>query len=153
MELARIRRVVMFACPNNGSELFLLLRRSLLGVIGSYQERQLRPLQASVQEAQRRVMTGIVHARHVSNDRCPIPFMAYVGESDNVVLPSSALGVFPEAAVLPGDHLSVIKPGPDGRLVRALRTNLERALVEPYPEEPVSGMPRRGQLDAHGGTF
>ncbi|MFJ9009304.1 esterase/lipase family protein [Streptomyces canus] len=152
-ELARIRRVVMFACPNNGSELFLLLRRSLLGVIGSTQERELRPLQASVQEAQRRVMTGIVHARHVSNDRCPIPFMSYAGESDNVVSPSSAVGVFPEAAVLPGDHFSVIKPGADGRLVRALRTNLDKALREPFPEESVSGAPTHAQSGARGEEF
>ncbi|MEU6347731.1 alpha/beta fold hydrolase [Streptomyces sp. NPDC047072] len=152
-ELARIRRVVMFACPNNGSELFLLLRRSLMGVIGNNQERELRPLQASVQEAQRRVMTGIVHARYVSSDRCPIPFMSYAGESDNVVSHSSAVGVFPEAAVLPGDHFSVIKPGPDGRLVRALRGNLDKALLEPFPEESVSGAPTHAHSGARSEEF
>lgn len=76
-ELARIRRVVMFACPNNGSELFLLLRRGLMGVTRNSQERELRPLQASVQETQRRVMTGVVHAQYVSRDRCPIPVVSY----------------------------------------------------------------------------
>ncbi|MEW1825395.1 alpha/beta fold hydrolase [Streptomyces sp. NPDC088196] len=152
-ELARIRRVVMFACPNNGSELFLLLRRSLMGVVGINQERELRPLQASVQEAQRRVMTGIVNARYVSNDRCPIPLMLYAGESDKVVSPPSAVSVFPEAAVLPGDHFSVIKPGPDGRLLRAMLGNLEKALLEPFPEESVSGAPTHARSVARGEEF
>ncbi|MEU9167383.1 alpha/beta fold hydrolase [Streptomyces sp. NPDC048420] len=152
-ELARIRRVVMFACPNNGSELLLLVRRSLRGGIVNIQERELRPLQASVQEAQRRVVTGIVHAQYVSSDRCPIPFMSYAGESDNVVSHSSAVSVFPEAAVLPGDHFSIIKPGLDGRLVRALRNDLDKALGEPFPEESVSGAPTHAQSGARGEEF
>jgi pimeloyl-ACP methyl ester carboxylesterase len=152
-ELARIRRVVMFACPNNGSELFLLLRRGLMGVARNSQERELRPLQASVQETQRRVMTGIVHAQYVSRDRCPIPVVSYAGESDNVVSPSSAVSVFPESAVMPGDHFSVIKPGEDGRLLRALLGNLEKALQEPFPEESISSAPTYSQVGAHGEEF
>lgn len=152
-ELARIRRVVMFACPNNGSELFLLLRRGLMGVTRNSQERELRPLQSSVQEAQRRVMAGIVHARYVSRDRCPIPIVSYAGESDNVVSPSSAVSIFPESAVVPGDHFSVIKPTPDGRLMRALLGNLEKALLEPFPEESISSTPTHPQGGAQKEEF
>ncbi|MCX5252799.1 hypothetical protein OOK27_01240 [Streptomyces canus] len=152
-DLARIRRVVMFACPNNGSELFLLLRRGLMAVVRNKQERELRPLQASVQDAQRRVMTGIVNAGYLSSDRCPIPFMLYAGESDNVVSPASAVSVFPEAAVLPGDHFSVIKPGLDGRLVRALQVNLDKALREPFPKEPVSSASGPAHWEAQGKDF
>ncbi|WP_328751252.1 alpha/beta fold hydrolase [Streptomyces sp. NBC_00285] len=152
-DLARIRRIVMFACPNNGSELFLLLRRSLMAVLRNKQERELRPLQASVQDAQRRVMTGIVNAGYMSSDRCPIPFMLYAGESDNVVSPTSAVSVFPEATVLPGDHFSVIKPGPDGRLVRALLGNLDKALREPVPKELVLSAPAFAQWEAQGKDF
>jgi pimeloyl-ACP methyl ester carboxylesterase len=51
-ELLRIRRVVMFACPNSGSEIFLTLRRAALAW-SHPQERQLRPLDEAVSEAQR----------------------------------------------------------------------------------------------------
>lgn len=153
-ELARIRRVVMFACPNNGSELFLLLRRGLMGVTRNTQERELRPLQASVQETQRRVMTGVVHAQYLSRDRCPIPVVSYAGESDNVVSPSSAVSVFPDSAVMPGDHFSVIKPRGDGRLLRALQGNLEKALNEAFPEkEAAVEAPPQAQSDASGDYF
>lgn len=121
-ELARIRRLVMLACPNNGSDLFLLARRGLMPLTRNRQERELKPLQTSVLETQRRVIDGIVRAPDISADRCPIPIVAYAGESDNVVVPASAAGFFPETGVLPGDHFSVIRPaGPDSRIVHAVR--------------------------------
>ncbi|MFF8842103.1 alpha/beta fold hydrolase [Streptomyces sp. NPDC015127] len=136
-ELARLRRLVMFACPNNGSDLFLLARRGLIPMTRNSQERELKPLQTSVLETQRRVIDGIVRAPHVSSDRCPIPIVAYAGESDNVVVPSSAAGFFPETGVLPGDHFTIIRPkGPDSRIVHAMRKELARALAEPFPVEP-----------------
>lgn len=136
-ELARIRRLVMLACPNNGSDLFLLARRGLMPLTRNRQERELKPLQTSVLETQRRVIDGIVRAPDASSDRCPIPIVAYAGESDNVVVPASAAGFFPETGVLPGDHFSVIRPtGPDSRIVHAMRKELGRALTEPFPVEP-----------------
>nr|WSX77055.1 alpha/beta fold hydrolase [Streptomyces sp. NBC_00899] len=136
-ELARIRRLVMLACPNNGSDLFLLARRGLMPLTRNRQERELKPLQTSVLETQRRVIDGIVRAPDISADRCPIPIVAYAGESDNVVVPASAAGFFPETGVLPGDHFSVIRPaGPDSRIVHAVRRELARALAEPFPAEP-----------------
>ncbi|MFP3990039.1 alpha/beta hydrolase family protein [Streptomyces sp. E11-3] len=110
-ELARIRQIVMFACPNSGSELALTLRRALWrGRNG--QERQLRPVNAAVTEAQRTVFNRVVHARAVTASSCPIPIKAYAGETDNVVTPASARSVFPHAdvGVLPGDHFTIIRP-------------------------------------------
>lgn len=136
-DLPKIRRLVMFACPNNGSDLFLLARKGVIPMTRNTQERELKPLQTSVLETQRRVLDGIVMATDVSRDRCPIPVVAYAGESDNVVVPSSAAGFFPETGVLPGDHFSVIRPiGSEGRLVHAVRKELARALAEPFPVEP-----------------
>ncbi|MER7728967.1 alpha/beta fold hydrolase [Streptomyces sp. NPDC096323] len=145
-ELARIRRLVMFACPNNGSDLFLLARRGLIPMTRNSQERELKPLQTSVLETQRRVIDGIVRASEVADTSCPIPIVAYAGESDNVVVPSSAAGFFPETGVLPGDHFSVIKPiGPNSRLVHAVAKELARALAEPFPVErqPEADIPHR----------
>ncbi|GGT56847.1 hypothetical protein GCM10010271_70790 [Streptomyces kurssanovii] len=139
-DLAKIRRLVMFACPNNGSDLFLLARKGLIPMTRNTQERELKPLQTSVLETQRRVLDGIVRSMDVSRDRCPIPIVAYAGESDNVVVPSSAAGFFPETGVLPGDHFSVIRPsGPDSRLIHAVRKELARALAEPFPPEHEPG--------------
>ena len=54
LDLGKIRRVVLLACPNNGSELLLLFRKS--AKFWSHpQERELRPLAASIVDVQRRV--------------------------------------------------------------------------------------------------
>ncbi|QHY99749.1 Alpha/beta hydrolase family protein [Streptomyces sp. S4.7] len=85
-ELARISRVVMFACPNSGSELALTLRRALWRR-GHAQERQLRPIHAAVTEAQRTVLTRVVHARSVTANSCPLPVTAFAGETDGAPAP------------------------------------------------------------------
>ncbi|WP_326811791.1 hypothetical protein OIE62_13810 [Streptomyces scopuliridis] len=107
-DLARIRRIVLFACPNNGSQFALTLRRRWLG--WNPQERQLRPLDALVTDAQRIVINQVVHAREVTGSTCPIPITAYAGESDGIVTPASARSVFPDNGGLPGDHSTVIRP-------------------------------------------
>ena len=149
-ELARIRSVVMFACPNNGSEFMLLLRRTLLPMLGgNRQEPELRPISAAVLEAQRRVLSGIVHAQSLSANECPIPLVAYAGEEDNIVTPASAMSVFPEAAVLPGDHFSIVRTDIGYRAVDTLKGRLRKALTEPFPdvdsqpevEDPSYGVP------------
>ncbi|MGW7092316.1 alpha/beta fold hydrolase [Streptomyces sp. NPDC054874] len=106
-DLARIQRVVLFACPNNGSQLALSLRRGLLS--RNPQERQLRPLDQQIADTQRIVLRDIVNARETTARTCPIPFSVYAGETDNVVPPGSALGTFPDTAVLPGDHSGVVR--------------------------------------------
>jgi Alpha/beta hydrolase family len=124
LDLQRIRRVVLLACPNNGSELLLMLRRSLK-FWKHPQERELRPINSAVVEAQRRVLSGIVFTKEVSPGSCPIPFSVYAGESDNVVPPASANSVFPRARALPGDHNSILDAMSAGnRTFKALRDDL-----------------------------
>lgn len=108
-ELSRIRRVVLLACPNNGAEILLSLRRGVLGRRHP-QERQLRPLDEEVANTHRVLMRDVVHASEVTERTCPIPFSVYAGEGDNIVPAVSAQGVFPDAAALPGDHSSIARP-------------------------------------------
>lgn len=108
-DLERIRRVIMFACPNSGSEIFLLARRR--AIFWSHpQERELRPINESVGTAQQVVINRVVHAQRIASDQCPVSIHAYAGERDNVVTPTSAKGVFPDTGILPGDHFSIIQP-------------------------------------------
>ncbi|MHB1490839.1 MAG: alpha/beta fold hydrolase [Cellulomonas sp.] len=136
-DLSRIRRIVMFACPNNGSEL-LLATRKFLGLWWRHpQERQLRPASDPVVDAQRRVLNGVVFAETVASDRCPIPVVAYAGESDGVVTLSSSRFMYPSAGVLPGDHHSVIAPpNLEDRRYKAFRSDVLTALTEPFPATP-----------------
>ncbi|MFI7026104.1 alpha/beta fold hydrolase [Micromonospora sp. NPDC049900] len=102
-ELDRLRLVLMYACPNAGSDLALPLRRTFLR--RHPQEADLRPLRAAVLDAQRVVLRQIVHAPQPT-----IRVKVYAGASDGVVPPASARSVFPDAGVLPGDHFSIIQP-------------------------------------------
>lgn len=109
LELARIRRVVLLATPNTGSQLLLTARRVL--VRRNPQERSLRPFDELVADTLRVVQRDIVHAPAAPTERsCRIPFSVYAGESDKVVTRASAQAVFPDAAVLPGDHFTIAKP-------------------------------------------
>ncbi|MFC5903653.1 esterase/lipase family protein [Streptomyces zhihengii] len=117
--LARIERIVMYACPSAGSELALSLRRS--GVLRwNPQETQLRPLNADVGEALRTVVNRVVHAKEAGPASRPIPITAFAGEEDGVVRPASAHTVFPDRGVVAGDHSTLIRPtdADDGRYLR-----------------------------------
>jgi pimeloyl-ACP methyl ester carboxylesterase/O-acetyl-ADP-ribose deacetylase (regulator of RNase III) len=130
--LARVRRIVMFACPNNGSEFMLTLRRGMWW--RHSQERELRPLADSVIETQRRVLADIIYAPDLDAHRCPIPIAAYAGDEDGVVTPASAKSIFPNAGVVPGDHSSVIRPsGVEHVSYLKLKSSLLAALKEPFP--------------------
>ncbi|MFF4590482.1 hypothetical protein [Streptomyces sp. NPDC001388] len=107
-ELARIRRVVLFACPNAGSEIARGARRLLLGT--HPQERQLRTLDEDVRDTHAGVLRDVVGAVTVSERSCPIPFSVFAAESDRVVPRASAQGAFPDSGALPGDHFSVVQP-------------------------------------------
>jgi pimeloyl-ACP methyl ester carboxylesterase len=124
-ELARTRLVVLFACPNDGSQFLSLLRNTAGRVIRNPQERALRPLDDGIIEARSTVMNRVVTAARVAPDTCPIPLFAYAGMTDAVVKRSSARSVFREGGVLPGDHFSIIRPESTGALAyTALRDHL-----------------------------
>jgi pimeloyl-ACP methyl ester carboxylesterase len=153
-DLARVRRVVMFACPNSGSEIALLLRRRLT-FWHNPQERELRPLDETISDTHRTVVNQIVHATTTAPDRCPIRIVAYAGERDGVVTPASARSVFPDAAVLPGDHFSIVQPdSATHRSYTALKSNLLATLAtagEPEPEErAVTPPPARPPANQYG---
>lgn len=152
LELEKIRRVILFACPNSGSEFFLVTRK-VASLWKHAQERELRPLTDAVVEAQRRVLDNVVHADSVAPDRCPIPFAVYAGESDNIVTPTSAKFVFPRAGALPGDHNSIlVADSVAHRTFTTLKANLLLALSEPTakprPASESAGFPLSGVSSA-----
>ncbi|GAA4657484.1 hypothetical protein GCM10023347_05320 [Streptomyces chumphonensis] len=107
-ELARIRRVVLFATPNAGSEFARRLRRDLLG--SHPQEKDLRTLNEEIRDTHAAVIRDVVNATSVGERTCPIPFSVYAGADDNIVPRASAQGSFPTVGALSGDHFSIIKP-------------------------------------------
>ncbi|MFD7031159.1 alpha/beta fold hydrolase [Streptomyces sp. NPDC059917] len=144
-ELARIRAVVMLACPNSGSELLLSLRRGLFGSRHP-QESQLRPLNEQVTSTLRTVLRDVVGATAVTERTCPIPFSVYAGESDAVVPPASAQNVFPDAAALPGDHASILRTTTaDHRTFTTLRRLVLRAHGSPGPAPGAPPAPPPGE--------
>ncbi|HEU5357045.1 MAG TPA: alpha/beta fold hydrolase [Actinocrinis sp.] len=108
-QLSRIKSIVMFSSPNSGSAFFLSLRRILFAGRHS-QEKQLRPLDRGVIEAQRTVLLSVVNARKASHNSYPIPIIACGATSDNIVPDYVATGAFPTKYVVPGDHFTVIQP-------------------------------------------
>ncbi|WP_094217530.1 alpha/beta fold hydrolase [Streptomyces diastatochromogenes] len=108
-ELARIKHFTMFSCPNTGSGFFLTVRK-FLKLWRNPQEQQLRPFDRAVTEAQRTVLSAVVHARGHSDKECPIPVRAYGGSADDIVPPIVARGVFPKGGVVTADHFSIIQP-------------------------------------------
>jgi pimeloyl-ACP methyl ester carboxylesterase len=108
-ELARIKQIVMFACPNSGSEFFLAIRRAAR-FWNHPQERQLRPFNAAVAETQRLVFRAVVRAQAHTDTECPIHIAAYCGASDNIVPRVSAEFMWPDTGTVEGDHFAVIQP-------------------------------------------
>ncbi|MEU9513234.1 hypothetical protein [Micromonospora sp. NPDC048169] len=134
-DLARIRLLLMYACPTAGSDLGLPARRVLLRA--NLQERELRPLNAAVLDAQRAVLHRIVHVPEPS-----MRVLAFAGESDAVVSPASARSVFPDTGVLPGDHFGIVRPdSPRHRSYVVLRQALLHLAAEP-PRATVVPAPR-----------
>ncbi|MCG6495224.1 alpha/beta fold hydrolase [Kitasatospora sp. A2-31] len=124
-QLDRIKRVVLLATPSAGSVLGLEARRALLR--GNPQEKQLRPLNEQISDTLSRVLKSVVNATEPSDYTCPIPFSVFAGEEDGVVPRASAQTVFPDAAVLPGTHFTVVQP--DSATHRSY-TTVKRLLLE-----------------------
>lgn len=110
-DIQPIKMVVMFACPNSGSDIFLSIRR--WSTIWRHpQERELRPLNQLVTETRRTILRRIVNADESDANSMHIPIYLYAGDEDNIVTSVSALDVFPAeyTGVISGDHSSIIQP-------------------------------------------
>lgn len=141
LELRRIRRVLMFATPNSGSEYLLTLRKRWQR---NPQERELRPINDKIIETQRTILDRVVNADVATATTVPIPIEAYAGLTDRIVLPQSAKSVFPECGVLPGDHSSIIRPSSTQalmyRLVKSrLLQEIRRGADSPGPPTIAGG--------------
>ncbi|WP_405976508.1 alpha/beta fold hydrolase [Streptomyces sp. NBC_00988] len=133
-QLAKIRGVVLFACPNSGSDFAMPLRSAWWSK--NPQVRALGPLNAEVRDAQQTVLGQIVYAKGVGTSSCPIPFWVFGGEEDKVVVRASAQGNFPKVFMLPGDHFSIIQAKTrEHSAYVALRTHLLE-VEQPDPENP-----------------
>ena len=108
-ELARIRTIVMLACPNSGSEYLRSVRRTL-GFGRQAQAGNLEVLNRQVADTQRIVLQRIVNATGVDDHQCRIAFHVYADNSDKVVTAASAQGAFPGASALAGNHFSILDP-------------------------------------------
>jgi pimeloyl-ACP methyl ester carboxylesterase len=112
-DLARIRTIVMLACPNSGSE-YLDSLRHILGFGRHPQAGSLEVLNRQVADTLRAVLQRIVNATGVDDHQCRIPIHVYAGGSDAIVTAASAQAAFPGASVLAGNHFSILDPAAPG---------------------------------------
>jgi pimeloyl-ACP methyl ester carboxylesterase len=108
-ELTRIRLVVLFSCPNEGSE-YLRSIRDFTRFHRHPQAGSFKVHDQMVKRTQRDVLRHVVHTTCRDDSNCHIPIHVYSGRTDNVVRRESAQSVFPTAEVLPGDHFSILDP-------------------------------------------
>ncbi|WP_231386778.1 alpha/beta fold hydrolase [Nocardia sp. BMG111209] len=127
-DLKRVRRVLMFATPNSGSEYFLLLRKLFSR---NPQEIELRPDNEKIVETQNIILQQVVYAKKFTATTAPIPVEVYAGMSDRIVPSQSAKAAFPYHGDLPGDHSTIIEPRSADDLVYVIiKARLLRALGE-----------------------
>ncbi|MDQ1307681.1 MAG: hypothetical protein QG671_3514 [Actinomycetota bacterium] len=117
-ELARIRAIVMLACPSGGSEYLRSLRHAL-GFGRHPQAASLDVLDKQVTDTQRTVLQRIVNAAGNDDHQCRIPLHVYAGNADNVVTPASAKSTFPGASALAGNHFTILDPSAPGNRTAA----------------------------------
>ncbi|WP_166555567.1 alpha/beta fold hydrolase [Mycolicibacterium sp. CBMA 226] len=126
----RIKMVVMFSCPNAGSDILLSLRRVTV-MWRHAQEKELRPLNDLVTATRRTILWKVIHAQPNDPKSCHIPIFLYAGDTDNVVTSVSAFDVFPleNTAVIKGDHSSVIQPtGTEDESYKALSRRIKQVI-------------------------
>ncbi|WP_217549991.1 alpha/beta fold hydrolase [Streptomyces sp. GbtcB6] len=116
LELQKIRRIVMFACPSSSAQVERTrLRRWLRNPL----ERQLRLHDVEMAVDRRILLDQVIHANETGPYSLQIPIRSYTGESDDVV-PAT-----PETAVLEGDHITIIHPdSPAHTSYRAVKRDL-----------------------------
>ncbi|WP_433494124.1 alpha/beta fold hydrolase [Micromonospora sp. CA-248089] len=150
-ELARVRRVAMYACPNSGSQFLGSLRR-VMPRCRNPQERELRPLTKEITETYDALQRGVLQARKAGSHEWPLPISTYAGMSDNIVPPYVAKGSFTASGVVDGDHFSVIRPATrDDSRYLALRKEVQTAadagelqMAETAPDRSVTATPAGG---------
>ena len=134
-ELARIKTVIMLACPNGGSE-YLRSVRHILGYRRHPQARSLEVLDRQVADTQRTVLDRVVKATRTDDYQCPIPFHVYAGSSDGVVSAASAQAAFPGALTLAGDHFSILDPSaPGNRIAQVVTLHIRNDLTQDAEEQ------------------
>jgi energy-coupling factor transporter ATP-binding protein EcfA2 len=131
-ELARIRTVIMLACPNGGSQ-YLASVRHALGYGRHPQAANLEVLSKQVADTQRAVLNRIVHASGVDDHQCRIPFHVYAAGSDAIVPPASAQAVFPGGGTLAGNHFTVLDPAAPGNRTADI---IKHHILTDLPERP-----------------
>jgi pimeloyl-ACP methyl ester carboxylesterase/tetratricopeptide (TPR) repeat protein len=109
LRLSNIRQIVMYACPNRGSEFFLLSRR-FAWFLRNPQERQLRPFDKVLAETELAITRSVLNSTDNTTTECHVPIAAYGGTADKIVPPHVARGIFPINGVVSGDHFSVVRP-------------------------------------------
>ena len=143
-ELARIRTVVMLACPNGGSQYLASIRRAL-GYGRHPQAAGLEVLSKQVADTQRAVLARIVHASGVDDHQCRIPFHVYAAGSDAIVSAASAQAAFPGAGTLAGNHFTILDPAAPGNTTADV---VKHHLLTDLAERPPASVqePRRPPL-------
>jgi pimeloyl-ACP methyl ester carboxylesterase len=136
-ELARIRLIVMLACPHEGSE-YLRSIRAAIGFRRHPQARELGTLNVDAAQARRIVLERVVNASGVDDHECQIPIHVYAGSTDNVVSRVSAQSVFPNVGSLPGNHFSILHAGAPGNLTFPV---LKKHLIETFTLPPETTQP------------
>lgn len=132
--LGQICQLVMYACPNNGSQVGLGLRKAGL-MLGNPQERALRPLNDTVHDTRQIIHRQVVNATSTTASTARIPFAVFAGAEDGIVPLPSAQDVFPNARGLPGDHFTIIKPDSANHLSYVV---LRRCLLAQLGQQPVA---------------
>ncbi|HUY48832.1 MAG TPA: hypothetical protein VMV92_24470 [Streptosporangiaceae bacterium] len=150
-ELARIRTVIMLACPNGGSQ-YLASVRQALGYNRHPQAASLEVLNKQVADTQRVVLTRVVHASGNDDHQCRIPFHVYAAGSDAIVSAASAQAAFPGAGTLAGNHSTILDPATPGNTTADIvKYHILADLSEPPPasmHEAAPAVPDR--LAEHG---
>jgi pimeloyl-ACP methyl ester carboxylesterase len=100
--LAHIKKIVMLACPHDGSD-YLRSIRTMARFGRHPQARDLTTLNTDVSDARRTVVHQVVNASGISERTCPIPIHVYAGRTDRVVGRVSAQGDFPRASAKSDD--------------------------------------------------
>ena len=122
-ELKQIRKVILLATPNHGSTVVSWLRRMLYFLRPNVQETALRVMNDEVNDTLAAIQKRVIDAKERRGNECPVPFHAFWGERDRVVLETSARGPFPTTSPLQGDHFEIICP--KGTLIGRILTFLK----------------------------